>query len=143
MKRFLPFIIFVAVIVLCIVLWIILPVRHKGFVMTLTFIVLVGVPLTVLSMYRKNTLETQLFVTMGFLLGALGGFCFGARIEEFIMRIIYGDPRVDEIRGLLGALLGAFIFSILGAITGAKVGRRRENNKIESHITKASKGTRE
>lgn len=136
MKRFLPFIIFVAVIVLCIVLLIILPVRHKGFVstltlivMTLTFIVLVGVPLTVLSMYRKNTSGIQLFVTIGFLLGTLGGFCFGAKIEEFIIRIIYGAPRMDEIRGASGALLGAFIFSILGAIGGARVGRRREETR--------------
>lgn len=133
MKRFLPFIILVAVIVLCIVLWIILPVRHKGFVIiltfiviTLTFIVLVGVPLTVLSMYRKNTFETQLSVIIGFLFGALGGFYFGLKIEQFIKSIIYGAPRIDEIRGAIGALLGAFIFSILGAIVGGRISRRRK-----------------
>lgn len=125
MKRFLPFLILIAVIAL----WIILPVPHKGLVIILALIVLVGIPLTVLSIYRKNTLDTQLVVTIGFLFGAIGGFWFGLKIEQFIMRIIYGAPRIDEIRGAIGALLGAFIFSILGAIVGGRISRHRKEKK--------------
>lgn len=120
MKRFLPFIILFFVIVL----WIIfIPTPAKVLVMILILIELIGVPLRVLSLQRK---EDQLIGTVGLFIGAAIGFYLGAKVVDLIMTMIYGDMSKYSIRldMLIGALLGASIFSSLGAIVGGRISRR-------------------
>lgn len=127
MKRFLPFIILLAIIVV----YLILPLRYtgnKGLVIILVLIELVGVPLTVLSMQRKEAWKVQLSATIGFVVGAVAGFYIGMKIVDFITNAIYGDLSEYEIRLdlLLGACLGASIFSSIGAVVGGRISRRRK-----------------
>lgn len=122
MKRFLPFIILFFVIVL----WIIfIPTPAKVLVMILILIELIGVPLRVLSLQRK---EDQLIGTVGLFIGAAVGFYLGAKVVDLIMTMIYGDMSKYSIRldMLIGALLGASIFSSIGAVVGGRISRRRK-----------------
>lgn len=131
-KRFLPFIILFFVTVI----WIIfMPNPAKVLAGILIFIELIGIPLTVLSLQRKEPWQVQLSAIIGFLIGAAGGFYLGAKIVDFIMTLIYGDMSRYTIRidVLAGALLGASIFSSIGAIVGGRISRRRKEKRAAEH----------
>ncbi len=122
MKRFLPFIILLVIIVLW---WFIAPGTYKVFIIIFILIELIGIPLTVLSMQRK---DAQLTATVGLLIGAVVGFYLGMKVVDLITTIIYGDMSRYSIRIdiLCGALLGASISASIGAIVGGRLSRRRK-----------------
>ena len=125
MKRFLPFIILFFIILLW---WFIAPGTYKVFIIIFILIELIGIPLAVLSMQRK---DTQLAGTIGLIIGAVVGFFLGAKVVDVIGTMIYGDMSKFSIRidSLCGALLGASILSSIGAVVGGRISKHRKEKK--------------